>query len=253
VKGVDGYSGAVAFTGLTLVALEWALDEMDTQGGDRKVGTIGADRNSAAVASQGESQLGIVRRGDVWFAVKRQASSKRKNDMRYDFGLVALKRKSGDAWTDVLRLRPVTSQRPDTVGPILRSGGTEGLPRGERLRARGATVTVSGGYRTRQRQWLRRGVRWTWKATSCGAQLSFRARAGDRYEYSTFFVDDGSTPKLSGKLLSDERQRVSFSRAPLRVATGGGYVSGLDPKLLRSRAILSGGSGGVVRITTCAR
>jgi hypothetical protein len=253
LKGVDGYAGAVAFTGLTLVALDWALDEMDTQQGSRPVGSIGADSNSAAVASQGESQLGVVRRGDVWFAVKRQASSKRKNDMRYDFGLVALKRRTGGGWTDVLRLRPVTSQRPDSVGPILRTAGDAGLPKGERLRARGATVTVTGGYRSRQRRWLRRGVRWTWKARSCGAQLSFPVQAGDRYEYSTFFVDDGSGPKLSGKVLSDERQRVSFSRAPVRVATGGGYVSGLDPKLLRARAVLQAGGSGVIRITTCGR
>ena len=252
IKGVDGYAGAVAFTGVTLVALNWALDEMDTQS-SRPVGLIGADRNSAAVASQGESQLGIVRRGDVWFAVKRQASSKRKNDMRYDFGLVALKRRTGGVWSDVLRLRPVTSQRPDTVGPILRSGGAEGLPRGERLTAAGATVTVSGGYRSRQRRWVRRGVRWTWTATSCGAELSFPVRAGDRYEYSTFFVDDGSAPKLSGRVLSDERQRVTFSRAPVRVGTSGGYVSGLDPKLLRARAILQARAGGVIRITTCGR
>jgi hypothetical protein len=252
VKGVDGYAGAVAFTGVTLVALNWALDEMDTQD-SRPVSTIGSDRNSAVVASQGESQLGIVRRGDVWFVVKRQASTKRGNDLRYDFGLMTLKRRTDGAWTDVLRLRPVTSQRPDSVGPILRSGGAAGLPRGEAITAGGATVTVTGGYRSRQRRWVRRGVRWTWTATSCGAELRFPVRAGDRYEYSTFFVDDGSGPKLNGRVLSDERQRVTFSRAPLRVGTSGGYVSGLDPRLLRTRAIIQARTGGMIRITTCGR
>lgn len=252
LKGIDGYAGAVAFTGLTLVPLNWALDEMEGQS-ERPVSTIGADSDSAVTASKGESRLGVVRKGNVWFAVKRQASTKRKNDLRYDFGLVALKLRKGGRWTDVLRLRPVTSQRPDSVGPILRRGGSEGLPRGGRMTSRSGIITVGGGYRTRERRWLRRGVDWQWRATSCGAQLSFPVRKGDSYVYSTFFVDDGSLPTLRGPVLSDERQRVTFSPAPVRVARTRGFVSGLDPKLTRARTVLEARSNGTMRITTCAR
>jgi hypothetical protein len=250
LRDIDGYAGAVAFTGLTLVPLNWALDEMDRQR-ERPISTIGADADSAEAVSKGESRLGVVRQGDVWFAVKRQASSKRRNDMRYDFGLVALKTLRDGVWSDVLRLRPQTSTRPDSVGPVLLSGGAEGLPRGGRLTTARGQVTVAGGYRSPQRRWLRRGVRWTWRATSCGARLGFPVRAGDRYDYSTFFVDDGSPPRLRGAVLADERQRVSFSSAPVRMSLQKGYVSGLDPRLVRARAILTAPRSGVMRIETC--
>ena len=119
--------------------------------------------------------------------------------------------------------------------------------------SRSGVIRVGGGYRTRERRWLRRGVDWKWRATGCGAQLSFPARRGDRYEYSTFFVDDGSLPTLRGAVLSDERQRVTFSPAPVRVSRARGYVSGLDPRLVRARTVLRARRSGTMRITTCAR
>ena len=251
LKGIDGYSGAVAFTGLTLVSLNWALDEMDRTA-SREPSTIGADADSAEAFSTGESRTGVVRKGDVWFAVKRQASSKRRNDLRYDFGLLTLKRRAGDGtWTDVLRLRPQTSVGLDSVGPILRQGGMEGLPRGARLTTRSGTVTVAGGYRSGMRRFLRRGVRWTWAATGCGVKLSFPVRAGDRYEYSTFFVDDGTPPSTRGAVVADEAQRVTFSQAPVRTSLSGGYVSGLDPKLVRAKSIIQARRTGSMTIETC--
>ena len=63
--------------------LNWALDDMEAQS-ERPVSTSAARADSAVTASKGESRLGVVRKGDVWFAVKRQASTKRKNDLRYD-------------------------------------------------------------------------------------------------------------------------------------------------------------------------
>ncbi|CAN5543321.1 hypothetical protein BH20ACT18_BH20ACT18_09700 [soil metagenome] len=251
LKGIDGYSGAVAFTGLTLVTLNWALDEMD-RAASREPSTIGADADSAEAFSTGESRTGVVRKGDVWFAVKRQASSKRRNDLRYDFGLLTLKRRAGDGtWTDVLRLRPQSSVGPDSVGPILRQGGMEGLPRGARLTTRPGTVTVAGGYRSGMRRFLRRGVRWTWSATGCGVKLSFPVRARDRYEYSTFFVDDGTPPSTRGAVVADEAQRVTFSQAPVRTSLSGGYVSGLDPKLVRAKSIIQARRTGSMTIETC--
>jgi hypothetical protein len=247
LKGVDGYTGAVAFAGLTLVPLNWALDEMEA-GGSRTGSAIGADADSGEIVSQGESTLGVVRRGSVWFAVKRQASSKRKNDMRYDFGLLALKVRSGDTWTDVLRQRPTTSVEPDSVGPILRRGGLEGLPRGDKESVRTGIAAITGAYRTRQGKFVRRGVKWTWTATACGVRLSFPVKAGDRYEYSTFFR---GSPALSGKTLADDAQKVTFSAAPLRVSRSGGYVSGVDPRLTRAKAILSVRADGTFTIQTC--
>jgi hypothetical protein len=189
-----------------------------------------------------------VRRGSVWFAVKRQASSKRRKDMRYDFGLLALKVRDGGSWADVLRDRPNTSTAEDSAGPILRAGGAVGLPRGEKEAVRPGTATITGGYRTTGRKYLRRGVKWTWTATACGVRLSFPVKAGDRYEYSTFFR---GSPALSGKVLADDAQKVTFSGAPLRVSRSGGYVSGLDARLTRAKAVLAVRADGTFTIETC--
>ena len=193
-----------------------------------------------------------MRKGDVWFAVKRQGSSKRRDDLRYDFGLHTLKRRAGDGtWTDVLRLRPQSSVGPDSVGPILRQGGKRGLPLGARLTTRPGTVTVAGDYRSSLRSFLRRGVRWTWRATGCGVELRFPVLEGDRYEYSTFFVDDGTPPSARGAVVADEAQRVTFSQAPVRTSLSGGYVSGLDPRLVRAKSIIQARRAGSMTIETC--
>jgi hypothetical protein len=73
-------------------------------------------------------------------------------------------------------------------------------------------------------------------------------RAGDRYEYSTFFR---SSPTLRGRVLSDGAQKVTFSGAPLRVSRQGGFISGLDPRLTRAKAIIQVRSGGTFTIETC--
>ena len=59
----------------------------------------------------------MVRRGDLWFAV-RAAAKTAADDLRYDFGLVALKTSSGaGGWVDVVRPRPHTRTGPDSAGP----------------------------------------------------------------------------------------------------------------------------------------
>jgi hypothetical protein len=78
--------------------------------------------------------------------------------------------------------------------------------------------------------------------------LSFPVKRGDRYEYSTFFR---GSPSLSGKVLADDAQKVTFSTAPLRVSRQGGYVSGLDPRLTRAKAILAVRADGTFTIETC--
>ena len=69
-----------------------------------------------------ESLLATQRIGDVWMAVRGRPSSRRTTDIRYDAGLVALKRRLADgSWVDLITRRPhypLTGQ--DSAGPVLR-------------------------------------------------------------------------------------------------------------------------------------
>jgi len=51
--------------------------------------------------------------------------------------------------------------------------------------------------------------------------------------------------------VADEAQRVTFSQAPVRTSLSGGYVSGLDPKLVRAKSIIQARRTGSMAIETC--
>ena len=69
--------------------------------------------------SKGESQFAVVRKGAVWFAVRRSSSRRRADDLRYDFGLVALQGRVDGRWRDVLRIRPRQLKGRDSAGPTM--------------------------------------------------------------------------------------------------------------------------------------
>jgi hypothetical protein len=217
LPGVDEYVAAASYVGLTLVALEWAI-----AGGP---GTA-APRTAAAVHGTGEGAWATSTRGEVWFAVKRTRSSTR--DLRYDFGLVAMK----VAGRDVLPPRPRTLRAPDSAGPLLRRGGAVGYPEGTELRlGRKGAVVVRGGFRTSRGRWLRRGVTFTFTPVACGVRLTFAGRPGDVYDYSGFFRAD---PDRNGRGVEDDEQRVEFGTSLDRVTYRGGYASGTDARLARA-------------------
>jgi hypothetical protein len=252
-RGIDRYNGAVAFTGLTLVSLNWALDERDASRGPRRVGAIGSDRDSAVALGQGDGRFAAVRKGDVWFAVRRKASTKRRTDLRYDFGLIALKVLERGKWLDIVRPRPKTSLPFDSVGPTLRIGRNIGLPRGERMRVRNGTVIVAGGYRDPKRVWLRRSVTWTYTAVDCGVRLSFFAQKGETYVYSVFVPGDAERPVMRGRSLIAGRATIRFSVSPKQMTLRGGYASSADQTLDRVRVTFRALTSDTVSITTCKR
>jgi hypothetical protein len=251
--GIDRYNGAVAFTGLTLVNLNWALDERNASSGPRRIGAIGSDRDSDVAIGQGDGRFAAVRKGDVWFAVRRKSSTKRRTDLRYDFGLIALKVLKDGKWLDVVRPRPKTSLPYDGVGPILRQGRNIGLPRGERMRVRPGEVVIAGGYRDPGRRWLRRSVTWTYTAIDCGVRMTFFGLPGETYVYSVFVPADAARPRLRGRSLIAGRSTVRFSVLPSQLSRRAGYASATDPSLDRVRVTFSTTKAGPVSITTCAR
>ena len=200
--------------------------------GGRRVGILGSDRPVRAQLGAGEGRFAVVRRGKVWFAVRRTRSVDRPTDLRYDMGLVAFKTPVGGAWRDVLRMRPRLTGRRDSAGPLLRVGGAVGLPFGERMRvSRRGVVTVVGGYRTAGGRVLRRGVRFTYGPAGRCVQTTVAARRGDRIEQSFFLR---SKPRRSSRELRNRDERIVASQ-PFSAAVGGRYTSSIDAKLDRAR------------------
>ena len=220
--GVDG-SPVPAFSGLTLVLTDWALDEMAR--GRRRVGGLAADRPLRALVGATEARFAVVRKGPVWMAVRKTKSVDRSEDFRYDFGLIAFKGLREGRWQDVLRIRPKRIGRPDSAGPLLLRRGT-GLPFGERIRvARDGTVRIAGGFRTRGGRVLRRGVRFSFKPDGQCVRMGIPARSGDRIEQSIFLRTSAGPAQATPTSLRDDDQTITSS-LPFRVRIGGDYTSG---------------------------
>lgn len=246
VRGTDASTGAPSFAGVALVSLNWALEEM--AGASRRVGAIGADRSGAAQLSLRRSRFAVVRRGALWYAVRRTGSTRAARDLRNDFGLVALKERRGDVWGDVLPIRPRTARRPDSAGPLLRRGGATYFPEGRTMRvSRAGTVAVGGGFRTSNGTIVRRGARFTFAPTACGVRMSWSTRRGERFEQSVFFT---ARPSVRDGVLTGGGQRVTVG-GDASVSLEDGYASGAQPKLVRARIRFGPGRGGSESVTVC--
>jgi hypothetical protein len=234
IPGLDEYVAGVPYTGLTLATLEWAI----AAAGDAPAA---GPPSGASLLGTGAGSWATSRRGEVWFAVKRSRTSTR--DLRYDFGLVALKRRSGGAWREVLPPRPRTVAGFDGV---LKLGSAVADGTRLRLGERGSIV-ADGGFRSRSGRWVRRGVTFRFTPVRCGVRMSWRARRGDRYAYSAFFR---GSPARSGRSVRDSTQSVRFPERPT-LARDGGYASGTDVGL--TRAVARFRSGQRVAIEICSR
>jgi hypothetical protein len=224
------------------MALEWAI----ASAGPGADGPAPAD---AFVLGTGTGAWATARKGDIWFAVKRTRTSTR--DLRYDFGLVALKARVDGTWRDVLPLRPRTLAGSDSAGPVLHRGGSVGYPEGSKLlSAKGRRLVIRGGFRTRSGRWLRRGVVFTFAPIACGVRLTFAARAGDHLQFSGFFRQK---PRRKGRSVADRSQRIRFDRPPDGVTEEGVYASGSDIGLVRARALFRRPRSGTVAIEICRR
>ena len=269
--GLDAGAGGPSFGGLALALLEWGREES----GDPPDGAkLPGDRSLRVKLSHAESRFAVVRRGPVWAVIRPTISGKYAYDVRYDFGLVALKLLRGGRWTDVVRHRPLTRAGPDSAGPILRSGGTAAFPfaSGVGLAPDGG-VTMRGGWRLAPTQVkrvvatlpdgskvralgsiagrpVRTGVVFRFDPTACGARLSFPVRAGDAIEYSAFLTPRGL--RTGPRRLEDAFARVELA-TPARVEVEDGYGSGADAALVRARATFEPLRAGAVAIEHCAQ
>jgi hypothetical protein len=253
LDGLDRSAGVPSFSGLTLMALNWSLD--DAKRRRPKPSRLQADRDSASVLGTGPSRFATVRRGDTWFAVKSAPGPGRIRDLRFDFGLAAFKRKvGGSRWVDVVPLKPYTQTLPDSAGPILDPDGRRALPYADDIDAdRDGRATVTGGWRTDRGAPVRTGARFRFQARGCGVRISWPARRGDRFELSTFFRKSANDPEPRGSSLVGADQVVRFAPRA-RVTFERRYASASDAKLIRARLRFVGrAQEGRMRVTICRR
>jgi hypothetical protein len=235
--GLDPYADGTAYTGLTLVGLDWAAARHR-----RPLGTGGPVRQRrgyARLRTRGGG-FAVVRTPRVWFAVRRSPDP--RGDLRSDSGLVALKVRTAFGFLDVLPLRPRAFE-PGAgagAGPILLGPRGAASPAGRRLWAsrRGARVDVG---------WAR--IRW--RPLSCGVRARWRGPRSAAYEYSAFFPSGDSFAQVSPYSVVGSRQRVSVSGAA-SVSAWPGYSSATDGPLTRLRIRFAAGRSGRAAVTVCA-
>jgi len=218
VAGIDHYAHTVAYNGLALFGLTVALDALDATP-EIPVGRMPAEQR-LTVQDSGMSGLGVVSTRRVWMAVHRKPTA--VTDLRYDAGVLALKRRTRHGWVDLLAPRPLAMLAPNTAGPALMYRGRPVPPRGYQIKVRGRTITAGGGYRLGPR-WLR-GARFRWTATRRGVRLSMSgARRGDRFRMRAY--TPAATGRARRRTLRAAGARWRFDR-PVLVRRVRGYHSG---------------------------
>ena len=238
VRALDSYVAATPYNGLTLVALNWAIETPAAMAAPTETG---ADLDGSFVVGTRRATFATVRTGDVWFAVKEAHAP--DDDLRSDFGLVALKAREADgSWRDVLALRPRREGRRDSAGPVLTRGARRALPDGDGLRVTAqGRVTVTARYPA-----LRRRAAIAFEPTPCGVRMAVAGRRGDAWETSWFLPQ---APRIEERSLTGSGQIVTFDRRA-RVALERGYSSATEPTLTRARARLAPGAG-PLEVTVC--
>lgn len=180
--GVD--ANEVVPAALTIFMLNLASDAAGAAG-DVKPGSLPADADGYFLEPE-KTGFAAVRHGDLWYAVHRRTIT---YDLRYDFGLVALKRRDAEGhWHDVLRPRP-NSRGPNhnSAGPVILVDGVRYLPYGDTIAVeRGGVVVVRGGFRSEDGVWLRRGVTFRFAPVKDGVALSFPLKGGDDASMATY-------------------------------------------------------------------
>src|SRR5919202_446633 len=213
---LDGYAGAPSMDGVALVLIDYLIGEMKK---DREYSSIAADHSLSRGIGHGRGRIAMVRRGDVWFALRLMPTFHRHHvgDLRYDAGLAIAKRRDDEGvWRDTVPVRPTTNAPGfNSAGPDLMSGDSIlGIPVGDRLKTSKGKVRVQGDIEARTGQALA-PYRASFDATDCGVEELFAAYPGQTYEYSAFFRGgDKPSSDDDGKKLTNGTQVVRVSPAP---------------------------------------
>ncbi|HKP89035.1 MAG TPA: hypothetical protein VJT75_03575, partial [Thermoleophilaceae bacterium] len=251
LAGGEG-DGFAPYGGLALMFLNMLADEGARHG--QRQAALRSDEDGASVLGHGQSLYATQRAGDVWLAVRGRNSVTRADDLRYDAGLVALKLHQDGAWRDLIPRRPLLPARGnDAAGPVIHRDGGVAVFAADRIRRRGSRgLQAVGGYRAlRGRPGVSRRADERFKPLDCGVQVSFRARAGDRMEYSAFLPDPENGGRAhDGVVRSGGTEVVASPRPRLRLSHD--WISATHPRVLRARMSWHPKSARRISVRICA-
>jgi hypothetical protein len=242
--GIDGYAHTVAYNGLALFGLTRALDALAALPPAAPIGRLPAD-GPLAVRDQRATGLGVVASRRIWLAVHKTPTN--ANDLRHDFGALALKRRTAGGWIDLLAPRPLTITTLDSGGPAMMYEGRPVTPTGFGIHVGRSRVVVNGAYRVDNR--IVRRVRFTWRLTRRGVRLRVSgARAGDRFRMLAW-TPAGTGGRAGRRRLLAAGARWRFSR-PIRTRRITGFHSGPVEQLdaIEARLRLRGTEQFAIRI-----
>jgi hypothetical protein len=225
-RGIDG--AQIPSNGLALLFLREASR---IKPGPR-AGQIPPDRQGHTFVDPAHARIAVRRSGDLWWAVRARprlaVDPRRGQDVRFDFGVLALKaRTPGGGWRDLIEPRPRTTEKGiRSSGPVmLGPGGAVGYPWGDRIELRDGGVDIVGGFRVRDPKhvslpgrWLRQGVTFRYRPDGRSLVLSWDAQAGDRYEVMTWANGGVYRPSPGGIVAGPGVH--TFSIAPPRWTVG---------------------------------
>jgi hypothetical protein len=254
ISGLDRYADAASYSGLTLVGLNWALEQMDADGPAQ--GPLASDAPGTHRIGVGDGTALTVRTPSLWYAVKQGPGTHVKGvgdyhaDVRYDSGLVSLESTpAGGAPTDVVPTRPHSLHRDDHAEPLLLRGRIAARFWGTALHSNPhGGVTLTGGFRAGKR-WLRRGVTIRYQPSGCGLRETLPTRRGDRIEQELWFRRAPHRSK-DGLVLSDGVQRVMLTVRGRIGHPRYGYASGTEQHLTRVQLRFAG-TGRPLELTFC--
>jgi hypothetical protein len=247
------HGGYAPYGGLALMFLNAIADTEAPRGseGDR----IFSDSNGTAILGRGESLFATQRIGPIWYAVRAGPSIDRPTDVRYDGGLLRLKRRNSDGnWVDLVPTRPrLPINGADSAGPlIIRNGKGTAVFAGERINPGGSKgMRMIGGYRRlRGTPAVSRSADELFKPVDCGLRVSFPVRKGDVVEYSVYLVNEGHYILKPGEVTS-AGTTVTASPEP-RIVVSTDYRTSSDPEVLRARLRWRADSNERMRVRICS-
>ena len=235
LAGGEG-DGFAPYGGLALMFLNMLADEPARDGQEQA--PLRSDEDGASVLGHGQSLHAARRSRNIWIAVRGRTSLSRADDLRYDAGLVAAKRRQPDgSWHDLIPRRPLLPAKGiDAAGPLIHTDGGTAVFAANRIRPKGARGLLAvGGYRAlRGRPEVSRSAEEFFQPVECGVQVNFRARAGERMEYSVFLRDPRGGGHKSGDVVWSGGIRVSAAPDP-DVKLTHDWISASDPRVVRVR------------------
>ena len=255
---LEGYVGAPSMGGLALVFLNQALDEPEASiDGSRS--RLASDVDTEAVIGEREASFGVARRGNLWYAVhaSRIRQGRLGTDVRYDLGIVGLKRFENGAWRDAMVHRPNTmgQDRRDSIGPVRVSSTAlyPAAPNTVEPMGDGGFLLRGGFWLNNRNRGIQRKATFRYTPTDCGVAFTFPGKRGEVYEMSYFFRD---RPAKRGRELVGPRERV-ISSVPfsLRIHANNHrsrpYASAMHGPLFRARVRVRMPKSGRITLTSC--